>query len=170
LAARVSTPRRCTVPGIQRSPLEHYRATASLRRCHSDLVGQYLGSLGTKSACVRKQLIHVLLTNHVDALHQGDVLPHLCFTSDGRHNAYLLLSKGVDNRAFACVRVTDHTNRNLLAIAVERRELTKKGDEGTLAEAVVDIGVEGKSGEFFAQMSHPSSLYNCQCCPSIQAR
>jgi hypothetical protein len=40
---------------------------------------------------------------------------------------------------------------------VERAKLSKKGDQGTFTEAVVDGGVESKRWELFAKVAYPCS-------------
>lgn len=81
--------------------------------------------------------------NHVDALHERDVLPDLGLTSNRCNNADLLLPQCVDDGRLARVGVADHADRDLFAVAVQGRELAEKCDEGTFAEAVVDRSVEG---------------------------
>lgn len=80
--------------------------------------------------------------DHVDALHEGDVLPDLCLAGNGRDDAHFLLSERVDDGGFARVGVADHADGDLLAIGVQGGELTEEGDEGAFAEGVVDVGVE----------------------------
>jgi hypothetical protein len=46
----------------------------------------------------------------------------------------------------------------LFTVAVESAELSEKGDQGTLAEAVVDVGVESEGWELLAEMAYPCSL------------
>jgi hypothetical protein len=46
----------------------------------------------------------------------------------------------------------------LFTIAVERAELSEKGDQGTFTEAVVDGGVESKCGELLAKVAYPGGL------------
>jgi hypothetical protein len=43
----------------------------------------------------------------------------------------------------------------LFTIAVERAELSEKGNQGTFTEAVVDGGVESKCGELLAKVAYP---------------
>lgn len=60
-----------------------------------------------------------------DSLHQSDVLPHLGLARDGCNLAHFLLAQGVDDRRFTCVRVSDETDRDLLAVRMQCRELTQ---------------------------------------------
>jgi hypothetical protein len=47
---------------------------------------------------------------------------------------------------------------------VKGGELAKQGNEGALAEGVVDVGVESQRRELLAKMSDPGSLLIGQYC------
>lgn len=96
--------------------------------------------------------------DEVDTLHERNVLPDLCLAGDGCDGAHLLGAKGVDDGRLSGVGVPDETNGNLFALGVERRELTKQLNEGSFAEGVVDIGVEGEGGVVFGEAANPGSL------------
>lgn len=92
--------------------------------------------LNTDTASQQQVLICVALIrrddtraiDHVNALHQGDVLPDLGLSGNRSDNADLLLPQSVDNRRLSGIRIADHADGNLLAVAVKRRELAEKGD------------------------------------------
>ena len=96
--------------------------------------------------------------DQVDAPHEGDVLPDLSLSWDGRDRADLLLLERVDDRRLADVRVADEAHRDLLLVRVEDRELTEELDERTLPERVVDRGVEGERRRELRQVLDPASL------------
>ena len=76
--------------------------------------------------CVVHAWRHTTRTvDQVDALHEGDVLPHLGLARDGCNCTDLLVTKGVDNGGLARVRVADKADGDLLTRRVEGRELAK---------------------------------------------
>lgn len=101
---------------------------------------------------------HTRTIDEVDSLHQGNVLPHLGLTRNGSDCAHLLVSESVDDGRLARVGVADQANRHLLAVGMKGRELTKQGDQRTLAERVVDIGVESETRVVLRKMANPSGL------------
>jgi hypothetical protein len=101
--------------------------------------------------------------NEVNSLHQCDILPHLGLTRNGSDCADLLVTKGVDDGGLARVGVSNQTNRNLLTVGVERRELTEQSDQGSLAERVVDVGVESQCRVVLGKMTNPGSLVKMKC-------
>jgi hypothetical protein len=101
---------------------------------------------------------HTRTIDEIDSLHQGDVLPHLGFTRNGSNCAHLLGSESVDDGRLARVGVADQANRHLLAVGVKGRELAKQRDQRTLAERVVDVGMESKTRIILRKMTNPSGL------------
>jgi hypothetical protein len=96
--------------------------------------------------------------DEVDTPHKGDVLPDLGLSRDRSGLANGLLLERVDDRRLADVGVTDETDRDLLLVRVEGRELTEELDEGTLSERVVDRGVESDGRVSLAEDLDPTSL------------
>lgn len=96
--------------------------------------------------------------NQKDALHERNVLPDLGLTRNGGNHAHLLLAQGVDDGRLARVGVADKTDRNLLTVAVQGRELAEQVNQTTFTERVGDGGVECKGGVFFRQVLNPRSL------------
>jgi hypothetical protein len=96
--------------------------------------------------------------DQVDSPHEGDVLPDLGLSRDGRDRADLLFLERVDDGRLADVRVANEANRNLLLVRVEDRELAEELDERALAERVVDRGVEGERRRQLRQVLDPASL------------
>ena len=133
-----------------------------------------LDVLNTNTTAEQEVLIGIVLVrwddtrtvDHVNALHQSDVLPDLGLTSDGRNNAHLLFPQSVDDGRFTSVGITDHAHGDLFTIAVERAELSEKGNQGTFTEAVVDGGVESKCGELLAKVAYPGGLSSVSAWPS----
>jgi hypothetical protein len=80
--------------------------------------------------------------DHVDAFHEGDVLPDFGFAGDGGDDADFLFAERVDDGRLARVGVADHADGDLLAVTVQGGELAEEGDKGSFAEAVVDGSVE----------------------------
>lgn len=101
---------------------------------------------------------HTGTIDKIDSLHQGNVLPHLGLTRNGSDRAHLLVTESVDDRRLARVGVADQANRHLLAVGVKGRELAKQRDQRTLAERVVDVGMESKTRVVLRKMTNPSGL------------
>src|SRR6266702_4505365 len=54
--------------------------------------------------------------DHVDAFHQRDVLPNLCFAGNWCDVAYFLLAQGVYDRGFAGIWVSNEPDAYLLPV------------------------------------------------------
>ena len=85
-------------------------------------------------------------------------MPNLGFTRDRRDCTHFLFPQSVDNRRFTNIGITDQTNGNLFSVGMKRRELTKELNERTLAEGIVNVGVESQSGEFCGEGANPGGL------------
>ena len=64
-----------------------------------------------------------------NALLQIDKLPHFGFARNRCSFANFFVAKGIDDRAFSYVRVTDKTDGDLLFVGVKTLELAKDVDE-----------------------------------------
>ena len=93
-----------------------------------------------------------------DALHQGDVLPDLGLTWDGRDLAHLLLPQGIDDGRLAGVGVADEADGYLLAVLVQLRELAQQLDQRPLTERVSNGGMECQRGTVLREVFYPCSL------------
>lgn len=83
---------------------------------------------------------------------------HLGFTRNRRNGADLLLLEGIDDTTLPDVGVPDQTDRDLLLVRMEDRELSQKLDQRSFSERVVDGCVERDGGSLEGEVFHPSSL------------
>jgi hypothetical protein len=86
-------------------------------------------------------------------------LPDLGLSGNRGYCADLLLLEGIDDAAFTDVGVSNQTDRNLLLVGMQNRELSQKLDKGTFTERVVDGCMEGDSRRGQGEMLDPSSLF-----------
>ncbi len=98
--------------------------------------------------------------DEIDPFHQGNILPDFGFSRNRCNVANLLLFESVDDATFPNVWISNETDRNLFLVRVEDRELSKKLNEGTFSERVVDGGMESDGRSRKGEMFDPTSLKN----------
>lgn len=69
-------------------------------------------------------------------------MPDFGFSRNRCRFANCLLLESVDDGGFSNVRVSDETDRDLLLVGEEGRELSEELNERTFSERIVDRGVE----------------------------
>jgi hypothetical protein len=85
-------------------------------------------------------------------------LPDFGLSGNRRDGADLLLFQSVDDTALADIGITNETNRDLLFVRVQDRELPEQLNEGTFTKRVVDRGVECDGGCGEGEVLDPTSL------------
>jgi hypothetical protein len=83
---------------------------------------------------------------------------YLGFTGNRSDGADLLLLERVDDTTLPDVRIPDQTDRDLLLVRMEDRELSQELDQGSLSERVVDGRMESDGRCLKGEVFDPSSL------------
>jgi hypothetical protein len=122
-------------------------------------VRDFLGTHHSLEDFVSIRLAHIIddswAVDEVDALGQGDVLPHFGLAWNGRNSAASLLHQGVDHAGLAHVGVPDETHRDALLLLVKHVELLEQLDERTFTEGVGETSLESESRREVLKVLHP---------------